>query len=182
MKITRRTIMTCGILILILTAYAGIIRTTLVINSSWSAPVWGFARVPVMLWPWPAQQGDWIQFTPPVDAPWPYVKQVRGTAGDVIAVRADRMVTINGVPVGIAKTHSLDGRPLDVVPDTIIPAGHHFVMGMHRDSHDSRYAEIGLVPDSAILARVWPLPDIPAIGLEGAMITEDRLKEAMNRD
>ena len=41
----------------------------------------------------------------------------------------------------------------------------------HRDSHDSRYAEIGLIPMRAIKSLVWPLPDLPSLGLAGSLVT-----------
>ena len=182
MRISAPTLRAWIVPLVTLAVLFGIAGTTLVINASWSAPHWGYARIPIYLWPFDIKRGDWIQFTPPVEAPWPYVKQVRGVAGDVVGVRDDRTVTVNGEPVGIAKTRSLDGRPLDVALPTIIPAGHHFVLAPHPDSHDSRYAEIGLIPGRAVMARVWPLPDIPVLGLEGPIITEARLKEAMKDD
>ena len=146
----------------------------LLVNATWSAPHWGYIRLPENLAPFAIAHGDWVAFTPPVDAPWPYVKQVRGMAGDVITVHPDRMVTVGGVPVGIATARSSTGRPVEAIAPGIIPDGRLFLAGPHPDSHDSRYAEIGLIPVSAVTARLLPLPDIPWLGLEGPVITPEQ--------
>ena len=82
-----------------------LVATCVTLNASWSAPHWGYARVPITFWPFDIKRGDWIQFTPPgvtppdvappgvtppVAAPWPYVKQVRGLPGDMVSVSAAR--------------------------------------------------------------------------------------------
>ena len=77
---------------------------------------------------------------------------------------------VNGAPVGVAKTHSRDGRPLAPIAPGTIPPGHFFLFADHPDSHDSRYAEIGLVPRARILGRAKPLPDIPWLGLKGPLV------------
>ena len=51
-----------------------------------------------------------------------------------------------------------------------MPPGHYYVHGDHRDSHDSRYAEIGFVPRARILGRAVALPDLPWLGLEGPLV------------
>ena len=99
---------------------------------------------------------------------FPWLKTVRGLPGMRIAVGADGTVTVGGVRLGRAKTHALDGRPLTAIAAGTIPPGHYFLHADHRDSHDSRYAEIGLVPRARILGRAVALPDIPWLGLQGA--------------
>lgn len=140
---------------------------TITVNASYSAPHWGYFRLPVGLWPLAIKRGDWVQFTPPVKAEWPYVKQVRGVAGDTVDVQPDRIVTINGACVGVAKTHSFSGRIAAAIKPVTIDPAYFFVSTPHKDSHDSRYEEIGLIPSRAILARVWPLPNITWLGLRG---------------
>ena len=60
-----------------------------------------------------------------------------------------------------------DGRPLERIAPGVIPPDRYFVFAEHADSHDSRYAEVGLVPRDRILGRAMALPDIPWLGLEG---------------
>ena len=87
-----------------------------------------------------------------------------------VAVDADGTVTVGGVRLGRAKTHALDGRPLTAIAAGTIPPGHYFLHADHRDSHDSRYAEIGLVPRARILGRAVALPDLPWLGLQGPLV------------
>ena len=51
-----------------------------------------------------------------------------------------------------------------------MPTGHYYLHGGHVDSHDSRYAEIGLVPRDRVTALAVALPDIPWLGLEGPLV------------
>ena len=135
------------------------------VNASWSDPAWGYLLLPTGS---PAR-GDRVVFDPPatLGAPAPYLKTVRGLPGDRVAVGADRTVSVNGVPLGRAKPRALDGRPLAAIAPGTVPAGHYFVHGAHRDSHDSRYAEVGLVPRAAVRGRAVALPDLPWLGLAG---------------
>ena len=94
----------------------------------------------------------------------------------IVSVDPDRTVRIDGIAVGRAKTHALDGRPLAAIAPGRIPAGHYFLHADHPDSHDSRYAEIGLVPRSRILGRALALPDLPWIGLEGPLVAPEDVK------
>ena len=86
----------------------------------------------------------------------PFFKIVRGLPGDVVTV-SDRAVFINGDPVGIAKTHAVDGRPLPVITPTVIPPGNLYVQGTSPDSFDSRYAASGLVRAEQVLGQAIPL-------------------------
>ena len=103
-------------------------------------------------------------------SPVPYLKTVRGLPGMRVAVGTDGTVSLNGVRLGRAKTHALDGRPLAAIASETIPDGHYFLYGDHVDSHDSRYAEIGLVPRARITGRAVALPDLPWLGLEGPLV------------
>ena len=87
-----------------------------------------------------------------------------------VAVEEDGTVTVGGVRLGKAKTHALDGRPLAAIAPGVIPPGHYYVHAGHADSHDSRYAEVGLVPRARILDRAVALPDLPWLGLEGPLV------------
>ncbi len=138
------------------------------VNASWSDDAWGYLVLPAAE---PAI-GDTVLFHPPASAGSrvPYLKTVRGLPGAVIAVDADRTVRVDGAAVGRAKEHALDGRPLEAIRPGVIPEDRYYVHAGHRDSHDSRYAEIGLVPRDRILGRALALPDIPLLGLEGPLV------------
>ena len=139
------------------------------VNASWSDGAWGYAVLPLL--GRDPEIGDLVLFDPPdaVGSRVPWLKAVRGVPGTVVAVRADGTILLDGDPVGRAKTRSLDGRPLEAVAPGTVPPGSFFLHADHVDSHDSRYAEIGLVPRERILGRAVALPDLPWLGLEGPL-------------
>ena len=139
------------------------------VNASWSDEAWGYAAFP--LFGEAPEPGDRVLFEPPagIGSKVPYLKTVRGVPGMAVAVSEDGTVSLDGVPVGRAKTHALDGRPLVAIPPGVIPPGHYFLYAGHPDSHDSRYAEIGLVPAARILGRAVAMPDLPWLGLDGPL-------------
>ena len=138
------------------------------VNTSWSDDAWGYLVLPAG----DPALGDAVLFEPPpcLDARVPYLKTVRGLPGSVVTVAADRTVRVDGVRLGRVKARALDGRALEAVAPGVIPAGRYFLHGDHADSHDSRYAEIGLVPRERIVGRAVALPDLPWLGLEGPLV------------
>ena len=140
------------------------------VNASWSDEAWGYAAFP--LFGENPGIGDRLLFEPPkaVGSRVPYLKSVRGVPGMTVSVDADGTIRLDGVPVGRAKTHALDGRPLEPIEPGVIPPGHYYLFADHADSHDSRYAEIGLVPAARILGRALAMPDIPWLGLNGPLV------------
>ena len=160
------------------------------VNASWSDSAWGYAAFP--LFGGDPKIGDRVLFEPrpdrgePAPAPGsspgqalepggqastvPYLKTVRGVPGMVVTVGKDGTVFLDGEPVGRAKTHALDRRPLAPIAPGIIPAGYFYLHADHIDSHDSRYAEIGLVPRGRILGRAIAMPDVPWLGLKGPLV------------
>ena len=138
------------------------------VNASWSDGAWGYFSLPVMGAP---GRGDLVLFDPPEAAgsSIPYMKRVRGLPGDSVAVDTERRVFVSGEFIGIAKRRALDGRVLEAISASVIPPGRYFVHADNADSHDSRYAEIGLVPRERIRGRAVALPDIPWLGLEGPL-------------
>ena len=157
------------------------------VNASWSDQAWGYAAFP--LFGEAPEIGDRVLFEPRPDrGPGgqalgigngvPYLKTVRGVPGMRIEIKLDRTVYLDGVPVGRAKTHALDGRPLRAIAPGIIPPGHFYLHADHVDSHDSRYAEIGLVPRGRILGRAIAMPDIPWLGLNGPLVGPEDVGEA----
>lgn len=86
----------------------------------------------------------------------PFFKIVRGMPGDTITVDG-REVRINGEPVGIAKTHAFDRRPLEPIASGVIPQGWFYVQGLSPDSFDSRYRQSGLVRAEQVIGVVAPI-------------------------
>ena len=138
------------------------------VNASWSDEAWGYVIVPLGT----PEQGDIVIFDPPTDlgASAPYLKTVLGLPGARIEVGAGGWVRLDGEAVGRAKAMALDGRALEAIASQTIPPAHYYLHAHHADSHDSRYAEIGLVPGERILGRAVALPDIPWLGLEGPLV------------
>ena len=147
------------------------------VNASWSDEAWGYVALP--LFGEAPAIGDRVLFEPPkaVGSNVPYLKTVRGLPGMRIVVGEDGTVFLDGEPVGHAKTHALDGRPLAAIAPGVIPPGHFYVYADHADSHDSRYVEIGLVPRGRILGRAIAMPDLPWIGLEGPLVGPENVDE-----
>ncbi len=148
------------------------------VNASWSDEAWGYAAFP--LFGEDPEIGDRVLFeaSEAVGSKVPYLKTVRGVPGMCIAVGEDGLVSLDGEPVGHAKTHALDGRPLAPIAPGTIPPGHFYVHADHVDSHDSRYAEVGLAPRGRIRGRAIAMPDLPWIGLEGPLVGPEDVDEA----
>ncbi len=149
------------------------------VNASWSDRAWGYAALP--LFGDDPRIGDRVLFEPSaaVGSKVPYLKTVRGLPGMAVAVAEDGTVFLDGVAVGRAKTHALDGRPLAAIAPGVIPPGRYFLLGRHPDSHDSRYAEIGLVPRARILGRAVALPDLPWLGLKGPLVGPEDVRSSV---
>lgn len=105
-------------------------------------------------------RGDLLAFRVGQNRQYPagtlFGKVVGGVAGDHV-MRIDRQFFINGEPLAYAKPRSKLGRPLAAGPTGIIPAGHYFVYTNHKDSYDSRYADIGWVAPSQVVGRAVAL-------------------------
>ena len=138
------------------------------VNTSWSDDAWGYLALPLMGDP---EIGDMVLFDPPdaLGSKVPFLKTVRGLPGGRVTVDGERRVAVNGAILGVAKIRALDGRPLEAARPGVVPAGHYYLHGDHIDSHDSRYAGIGLVPADRILGRAIALPDLPWLGLKGPL-------------
>ena len=109
------------------------------------------------------QKGDYVSFRiPPGNSPVKFnhkmilTKIVVGSPGDVVTVQG-RLVYVNDIPVGFAKEKSLKGEPLDPIEPLVVPPGHFYVMGLHKDSLDSRYTLVGLVPTTNLVGRAYPI-------------------------
>ncbi len=176
-----------GLAVMVLLAAAWLAAVSHVhVNASWSDRAWGYAAFP--LFGEDPEVGERVLFEPRPDrgpgqasavgSEVPYLKTVRGVPGMRIEVGEDGTVSLDGEPIAGAKTHALDGRPLAAIAPGIIPPGHFYLHADHVDSHDSRYAEIGLVPRARILGRAIAMPNIPWLGLEGPLVGPEDMGEA----
>jgi len=166
---SRRRHICLAVMVLVAAVWVGAVSRVHV-NASWSDEAWGYAAFP--LFGEAPELGDRVLFEPPdaLASPVPYLKTVRGVPGMTVAVDADGRVRLDGEPAGRAKSHALDGRPLAAIAPGVIPVGHYYLHADHADSHDSRYAEIGLVPRGRILGRAVAMPDISWLGLNGPLV------------
>ena len=139
------------------------------VNASWSDGARGYAAFP--LFGEDPKPGDWVLFDPPeaVGSRVPYLKAVRGVPGMAVTVGPDGTVFLDGEPIGRAETHALDGRSLAAISPGV-PPGHFYLHADHVDSHDSRYAEIGLMAAERILGRAIAMPDVSWLGLNGPLV------------
>ena len=129
------------------------------------------------------QRGDVVVFRLPLDPRVNYVKRVVGLPGDVVEYHtANKRITINGEPISIEMAGPYKeesgtelgweqlgehrhrvlltrGAPLGPGGKYMVPQGHYFVMGDHRDnSQDGRYEQVGFVPEGNLVGRatgVW---------------------------
>ena len=84
------------------------------------------------------------------------VKKIIGIPGDQIIIDQDDC-WVGDKYVGKAKKFSKEGRELYPMQIQVIPQKQYFVAGTSPDSFDSRYKEIGLIEESRILFRAFPL-------------------------
>ena len=152
------------------TAFTILIKMFLAFNISASLPEWGWVRWPFI----PAEAstyrlGDKVEFKPSIETGLiRSVKIIAGLPGEEITVDASRNVFVGGRLIGKAKTATSWGKTLQVITAEVIPPDHFFMAGVHPASFDSRYASFGLIPVSAISARVYALPSLP--GIDGPLL------------
>ena len=103
------------------------------------------------------KRGELVAFWPPENdfyqQIW-FVKYLKGEAGDQV-VRQGRSFFINGEYLGDAKTESKGGVALEASNGGTIPKGYYFIWTPHADSFDSRYEQIGWIPQSSIIGRAY---------------------------
>jgi signal peptidase I len=147
-------------------------------------------------------RGDVIVFRLPSDPSVHYIKRLIGLPGDHVVVRNNEIV-VNGTPVPSRQAgeysggYGFSGAAIEIermserdhqillAPgrrstdfDGTVPAGHYFFMGDNRnDSRDSRYPEVGFVPDRNLDGRAmiiwmnWQIPGWPIWHRFGMKIT-----------
>lgn len=105
-------------------------------------------------------KGELAGFWAPPNSYYPkemwFSKYIVGQGGDVITHKG-REIFINGKSIGIAQERGRNGRPLQMIRDGVIPAGHYFMWTPHPRSYDSRYSDIGLISDEKIRGRAYRL-------------------------
>lgn len=137
------------------------------------------------------KRGDVVVFRLPSDPSVNYIKRLVGLPGDHVVVRNEQ-VYINGEPMAVElkgqyNEHGYSGAQLGIenlagakhqvmyLPggfardfDAVVPAGHYFFMGDNRDnSRDSRFYEVGFVPEENLVGRAtiiwlnWKISDMP---------------------
>lgn len=137
------------------------------------------------------QRGEVVVFRLPSEPSINYIKRLIGLPGDHIRVQNEQ-VFVNGRPMPVEltgryndhgytdaqlATEDLDGakHQLMYLPDSfprdfdvVVPAGHYFFMGDNRDnSRDSRFAEVGFVPEQNLVGRAmviwlnWKISEMP---------------------
>ncbi len=85
-----------------------------------------------------------------------YIKRVIATAGQTVAIRGG-VVYLDGTALDESEYLFYDVPSIDYMeyPETVVPEGHVFVLGDHRnDSTDSRSPTVGMVDVRSILGRV----------------------------
>jgi signal peptidase I len=108
-------------------------------------------------------RGDIVVFDPPAvwgDSNTPFIKRVIGEPGDKVEIRADGLVSINGVALDEPYLYADESgapqattAPLEEATWTV-PEGELFLMGDHRqNSADSR--TFGPVPIDRVIGRAW---------------------------
>lgn len=127
------------------------------LNETESLPNWAFMIDRHKLEP---KRGDFFAFVAPPNRYYPagfrFTKQVVGVPGDVVTIK-DRQFSINGKPVGIAKTADKEGRMVEMAAPGVIPEGRYFVSTPSPDSLDSRYRIIGLIPKARLVGQAFPV-------------------------
>ena len=148
------------------------------------------------------QRGDVVVFRLPSDPSVHYIKRLIGLPGDRIVVR-DNTIFINGARVPMKRDgeyrggYGFSGADIEIERigerdhlimlakhrmsmdyDSVVPPGNYFFMGDNRnDSEDSRFAQVGFVPDRNLDGRAiliwmnWQLPGWPIWHRFGTKIT-----------
>jgi conjugal transfer pilin signal peptidase TrbI len=126
-------------------------RYRFALNQTESLPYWAFLADQENRYP---KRGELVAFVPPANPFYPpnmpFGKIVGGVPGDLVE-RKGQAFYVNGRFVGLAKTHSQDGRAVSAGPTGRIPQGYYFLYSPHKDSLDSRYAMIGWIPQRRLL-------------------------------
>ncbi len=107
----------------------------------------------------PSKIGEYAAFYPPPN-PYcghkPFIKIIGGIGGDTV-IANDGVYSIGELQIGVAKEFSLKGDKLDPGSVGLIPPGQYFMYSPHKDSYDSRYSQMGLIPTDHIIGTAIPI-------------------------
>lgn len=111
------------------------------------------------------EKGDVLVFKYPKDQSRDFIKRVIATAGDSIEVKENH-VYVNGKLIN--EPYILDEPMKGSYPLAVVPEGHIFVMGDHRNnSEDSRFRDVGFVPLELVKGKAvlvfWPVSQFKAL-------------------
>ena len=82
------------------------------------------------------------------------IKEIAGTSGDKLTYDQDGALWVGHRKIGKPKRRRSNGRILTPIAAGVIPEGYVFLKGDHTRSFDSRYQELGLVPQKALQGRL----------------------------
>lgn len=110
------------------------------------------------------QRGEIIVFRYPADPGRKFIKRIIGLPGDRIEIH-DQTVFLNGEPL---TEPYINGPTYGEFSAVVVPPNHYFVLGDNRNnSEDSRYPDVGAVPQRSIVGRslaiYWPLSDMSVV-------------------
>lgn len=99
-------------------------------------------------------RGDLVAFYPPKNPNYKtwFVKYLVGLPGDKVR-EYNRDFFINDRFIGRAKEYSKQGIKLEKTTSRVIEKGFFFMWTPHKDSYDSRYQDIGLIPSDRVIGR-----------------------------
>lgn len=128
----------------------------ILINQTQSLPHWAFIVDKGVM---PAKD-DMVAFTPGPNPYYPddiaFVKIVRGIGGDAVSIEGTQ-IAINGETLGPIKALTGANTNVTAIEAGPVPSDAYFVWSADPDSFDSRYKEIGYVPEARIIGRARPL-------------------------
>jgi conjugal transfer pilin signal peptidase TrbI len=110
-------------------------------------------------WEKPSHPGEYVKFWLKGNKyfrPEHWTKRIAGVPGDKITVQ-NRMVYVNGEPVGYAKSVSASNTQYFPIAPQVIPPHYYYLQADHEDSYDSRYQSFGLVHDTTFIGRDYPV-------------------------
>jgi len=99
------------------------------------------------------QVGHYAYFT----SPWyggRVIKKIAGKEGDAMAYDDQGNLWVGNQKIGKSQPVAKDGRGITPIQAGTIHKGRVFMKGEHERSFDSRYEELGLVPEASLGGRV----------------------------